>query len=134
MAEEINTEDVMMHFTQEELQQSVDAIPHWFHSIELPYGIVTPGDKSVNLLNKELASLKLPNLDQKTVLDIGAWDGFYSWVAERMGASRVVSLDHFVWQLDRKRAIEHVQKWRSNQEYPQQLEMPRCLATRATTG
>jgi tRNA (mo5U34)-methyltransferase len=112
----------MIHFTQEELQQSVDAIPHWFHSIELPYGIVTPGDKSVNLLSKELAGLKLPKLEQKTVLDIGAWDGFYSWAAERMGASRVVSLDHFVWQLDRQRAIEHVQEWRLTREYPQPFE------------
>lgn len=34
------------------------------------------------------------------MLDIGAWDGFYSFTAERMEATRVVALDHHVWALD----------------------------------
>jgi tRNA (mo5U34)-methyltransferase len=34
------------------------------------------------------------------VLDIGAWDGFFSFEAERRGAKRVVALDHYVWSLD----------------------------------
>ena len=33
----------------------------------------------------------------KTVLDIGAWDGFYSFEAERRGAARVLATDHFCW-------------------------------------
>ncbi len=36
------------------------------------------------------------------MLDIGAWDGFYSFAAERLGAARVVALDHHVWGLDRE--------------------------------
>lgn len=36
----------------------------------------------------------------KSVLDIGAWDGFYSFEAERRGAARVVALDKYVWALD----------------------------------
>ena len=36
----------------------------------------------------------------RSVLDIGAWDGYYSFLAERQGASRVVALDHYVWGLD----------------------------------
>jgi tRNA (mo5U34)-methyltransferase len=32
-----------------------------------------------------------------TVLDIGAWDGFYSFEAERRGASRVLATDSFCW-------------------------------------
>ena len=34
------------------------------------------------------------------MLDIGAWDGYFSFAAERMGAARVVALDSFVWELD----------------------------------
>jgi tRNA (mo5U34)-methyltransferase len=33
----------------------------------------------------------------KTVLDIGANDGFFSFEAERRGASRVLATDHFHW-------------------------------------
>ena len=32
-----------------------------------------------------------------TVLDIGAWDGFFSFEAERRGAARVVAADYFSW-------------------------------------
>ena len=36
-----------------------------------------------------------------TVLDIGAWDGFFSFEAERRGAARVVAADYFSWHGDR---------------------------------
>ena len=51
-------------------------------------------------MSRELASLRLPELAGRTVIDVGAWDGFYSFEAERCGASRVVALDHFVWMRD----------------------------------
>ena len=85
-----------------ELYDKVAAIPFWFHSIDLGMGIVTPGFKSPTAHRKELASLRLPDLRGKSVLDIGAWDGFYSFAAERLGAARVVALDHHVWGLDRE--------------------------------
>ena len=47
---------------------------------------------------RTLPRLKLPNrLDGRTVLDVGAWDGFYSFEMERRGASRVLATDHFCW-------------------------------------
>ena len=58
-----------------ELRTRVDALG-WFHPIDLP------------------------DLAGKTVLDIGAWDGYYSFQAERLGASGVVALDHYVWGVD----------------------------------
>src|ERR1700680_2181300 len=42
----------------------------------------------------------VPDFAGKTVLDIGAWDGYYSFLAERGGASRVVALDHYAWGVD----------------------------------
>jgi tRNA (mo5U34)-methyltransferase len=67
----------------------------WWHQIELPDGYVTPGhDRSAS----KLASLRLPSLKGKTVLDVGAYDGYFSFAAERLGASRVVALDTYVWQ------------------------------------
>jgi tRNA (mo5U34)-methyltransferase len=45
-----------------------------------------------------LARLDLPaSLEGRTVLDVGAWDGFFSFEAERRGASRVVATDHYSW-------------------------------------
>ncbi len=52
------------------------------------------------MLEAELASLRLPDLRGKSVLDVGAWDGYYSFLAERAGASRVVALDYYTWSVD----------------------------------
>jgi tRNA (mo5U34)-methyltransferase len=72
----------------------------WWHSIALADGVVTPGEKSTTVLEQEWRDMALPSLHGKTVLDIGAWDGWFSFAAERAGASRVVALDWFVWSLD----------------------------------
>lgn len=42
--------------------------------------------------------MHLPNLTGKTVLDVGAFDGYFSFAAERLGASRVVAADTYVWR------------------------------------
>ena len=67
----------------------------WYHTIDLGGGTITPGvDDSAG----RLARLGLPaSLEGRTVLDIGAWDGFYSFEAERRGASRVVAVDSYSW-------------------------------------
>lgn len=70
----------------------------WYHSIDLGGGIVTKG---VDDSPVRLARLDLPqSLAGLTVLDIGAWDGFFSFEAERRGASRVVAADYFSWHGD----------------------------------
>jgi tRNA (mo5U34)-methyltransferase len=68
---------------------------NWFHSIELEPGFVTPGRADTSA---QVRRLHLPDLRGKTVLDVGAWDGFFSFEAERRGAARVVALDTFSWQ------------------------------------
>lgn len=68
---------------------------NWFHQIEFPDGTTTPG---IDRSRQKLARLKLPDLRGKTFLDIGAWDGFFSFEAERRGASRVLAVDSFVWE------------------------------------
>jgi len=44
-----------------------------------------------------LLSLHLPDLTGKSVLDVDASDGYFSFAAERFGASRVVALDSGIW-------------------------------------
>jgi tRNA (mo5U34)-methyltransferase len=84
----------------EDLQARVDEVGFWWHSIDLGNGVVTPGAKSPEWLGSELARLELGDLRGKTVLDIGAYDGYYSFAAERLGAERVVALDRYIWSVD----------------------------------
>jgi len=82
--------------TGAELQAQADAID-WYHSIDLGRGVRTKG-----VANPPLGLEQLPAFGGRSVLDIGAWDGYYSFLAEREGASRVVALDHYVWGVDGK--------------------------------
>jgi tRNA (mo5U34)-methyltransferase len=67
----------------------------WYHTIDLGNGVVTNG---VDNTAHRLALLDLPvSLRSKSVLDIGAWDGFFSFEAERRGAARVVACDYYSW-------------------------------------
>lgn len=79
----------------------------WWHSIELPDGTVTPGEKSPAVQESQWQQLRLPELAGRTLIDIGAWDGWFSFRAEAEGAQRVVALDEFVWALDFTRADEY---------------------------
>jgi tRNA (mo5U34)-methyltransferase len=83
-----------------ELRARVADVGFWWHSIDLGDGVVTPGAKSRTWLEAELARLELGDLHGKSVLDIGAYDGFYSFAAERLGAERVVAFDQYVWSAD----------------------------------
>ena len=65
----------------------------WFHTIDLGDGVVTPG----RVTCMSATQLGIDDLSGKTVLDIGAWDGFYSFLCERHGAKRVLATDSVVW-------------------------------------
>ena len=80
--------------TKDELQARAEAL-RWYHTIDLGHGVVTRG--ADNTLER-LARIHLPeSLAGRSVLDIGAWDGFFSFEAERRGAARVVAADHYAW-------------------------------------
>ena len=76
------------------LRAQVEAL-RWYHTIDLGGGIVTPGidDSPARLQRLDLPS----SLQAQTVLDIGAWDGFFAFEAERRGASRIVAADFYSW-------------------------------------
>jgi tRNA (mo5U34)-methyltransferase len=86
-----------------ELRRSIDDVARaqraelaagsWWHSIDLGNGLITRGVHSLEELRGNYARFNLPeDLSGKTLLDIGCWDGFYSFEAERHGA-RVTSVD-----------------------------------------
>jgi len=78
----------------EELKKEVEKIK-WFHKIDLGNDLVTPGRKKTF---QEIKRIGIPeNLEGKTVLDIGAWDGYYSFESEKRGAKRVLATDYYIW-------------------------------------
>jgi len=80
----------------EELWQRAEAVTWWHGGMDLGHGVVTKGlsNPGPNLL----PMIGLPvDLTGKTVLDIGAWDGFMSFECERQGAAKVVAVDSFAW-------------------------------------
>lgn len=77
-----------------DLRAKVDSL-RWYHTIDLGGGVVTKGVDDTPL---RLARIDLPaSLAGLSVLDLGAWDGFFSFECERRGASRVVACDHYAW-------------------------------------
>ena len=60
----------------------------WYHSFELPDGTRIEGYNQLGTLRKRYARFPIPaDLTGKSVLDIGAWDGWFSFEAERHGAA-----------------------------------------------
>jgi tRNA (mo5U34)-methyltransferase len=63
----------------------------WYHIIEVAPGVRTPGRYDPKPF---LDTMGFPaDLTGKTVLDIGCYDGFFSFEAERRGASHVLATD-----------------------------------------
>lgn len=62
----------------------------WYHSFEFPDGSVIDGYMSLAVQKERYARYPIPeDLRGKRVLDIGAWDGWFSFEAERHGAQTV---------------------------------------------
>jgi ribosomal protein L11 methylase PrmA len=77
---------------------TVGAVPFWFHTFALnrAEGIYTPGAARdhryrVSALPEDFAGM--------SVLDVGCFDGFYAFLAERRGAERVVAVDNEQYRL-----------------------------------
>ena len=70
----------------------LERVPLWFHTFSLNgAGVYTPGIARDH-------RYRLPAIPQDLtvarVLDVGAFDGFYAFLAERRGAARVVAVDN----------------------------------------
>ena len=69
-----------------------DAVPLWFHTFALAPGIYTPGIARDH--GYRLPVVGADRFAGRSVLDIGTFDGFYSFLAEARGARRVVAVDN----------------------------------------
>jgi SAM-dependent methyltransferase len=79
--------------TEQEILKQIGKVPAWWHNIDIE-GVVTPGITPPNS-QKWIESHLPESFKGLDVLDIGAWDGYYSFLAERRGAKRVVACDAY---------------------------------------
>jgi len=72
------------------IQEQIEKLT-WVHRIELGDGIVTPGRWAPHPLI--LRAFDTIDFQGKKVLDIGCWDGLWSFEAEKRGAAEVYATD-----------------------------------------
>jgi tRNA (mo5U34)-methyltransferase len=78
----------------------------WWHSFELPDGALVEGVNSLDAQKARIAQFPIPlDLTGKRALDIGAWDGWFTFELERRGAE-VVAIDR--WDNPRFREMQAV--------------------------
>lgn len=68
----------------------------FWHRIKMPNGIYTPGEVIHGPDGGDWPTTRFgmpENLTDKTVIDVGAWDGFFSFEAEKRGAKSVFAVD-----------------------------------------
>ena len=64
----------------------------FYHKVRLNDGTYTSGCEDVEKVRPKYIFDEL-DFDGKIVLDVGCWDGYFSFEAEKLGASQVVSFD-----------------------------------------
>ena len=83
--------------TKAELEARISQVP-WYHEFDFGNGlraeVKTPDAQSHRALWRFIeAELDKIDFADKTVLDIGCWDGYWSFYAERRGAASVLATD-----------------------------------------
>ena len=96
-------EEVRIDLDVESAKRLLASVPLWFHTFALnrDHGLYTPGKARDH--GYRLASIP-DSFDGVSVLDVGAFDGFYSFLAEQRGAARVLAVDseqYVHWVRDR---------------------------------
>src|SRR5687768_12760300 len=81
----------------QEYQRRIDQV-QWYHEFDFPNGLVARSKTEDIVFHRRIWSFIRHELDQidfagKTVLDIGCWDGYWSFYAERRGAKSVLAAD-----------------------------------------
>ncbi len=92
-SEEELADEVPIEADPIEARRTLAAVPLWFHTFSLNklHHLYTPGKARDHGYRLDA----IPNsFAGKSVLDIGTFDGFYAYLAEARGASRVVAIDN----------------------------------------
>ena len=100
-------DQVPLDLDEDTARRILGEVPFWFHTFSLnrSAGLYTPGEARDHGYRLDAIP---DSFDGLSVLDVGAFDGFYSYLAEYRGADRVLAVDneqylHWVksrWDID----------------------------------
>lgn len=81
------------------VQKRIDAIP-WYHEFDFGNGLLARSKEPDIELHRRFwrfieEGLQAVDFRDKTVLDVGCWDGYWSFYVEQQGARSVVATDDF---------------------------------------
>jgi tRNA (mo5U34)-methyltransferase len=77
-----------------ELRARIESYEAWYHEFDFGGGVVSrPKHPHRDIWQATDKFLEPVNFTGKSVLDIGCWDGYWSFLAERRGASSVFATD-----------------------------------------
>jgi len=77
-----------------DLRQRIENFPGWYHEIDFGDGLRSrPRHPHRDIWQRIERFLEPVDFTGKSVLDIGCWDGQWSFLAERRGAARVLATD-----------------------------------------
>ena len=79
-------------FSDDQVKKMFDSVDGWYHSFKIGNVENTNTKSSLNY-QMWVSSIIPENLENKTVLDIGTADGYYSFLCESRGAKKVVAVD-----------------------------------------
>lgn len=79
-----------MAFDAQAARELVDSHPLWYHTMEVAPGVTTPGWFDLRPI---VDQLPWPDVAGKRCLDVGPYDGFFSFELERRGAAEVIAVD-----------------------------------------
>lgn len=95
--------------TDEELKLEISKHPYWYHAITLRPGIQTPGWAPL-----DASKYRIPeDMTNKRVLDVGAWDGYWTFEALKRGASYVAAIDDFSDTLGSITNVDRTPAWQT---------------------
>lgn len=83
-----------MGLSKEQKREMMESVKFWYHTIDLGDGLVTPGWEPIREMNQAMIDFLPLSLEGMSVLDIGCWDGLFSFEAEKRRASRVLGIDN----------------------------------------
>ncbi|WP_029136546.1 class I SAM-dependent methyltransferase [Nakamurella lactea] len=91
-AERLVADELAIGATAAAAERVRHSVPLWFHTFALAPGIYTPGIARDH--GYRLPAVGADRFAGRSVLDVGTFDGFYSFLAEGRGARRVVAVDN----------------------------------------
>jgi SAM-dependent methyltransferase len=82
------------HLSRDYILAKIEQLKPWYHKIDLGNGITTPGfDWGDKIWSPIKHLMDTVDYRDKTVLDLGSWDGMWAFEAENRGAAAVVATD-----------------------------------------